>query len=93
MFLNSAVAALEGWQDARNRPGDAVVFGDTREPLSDASLELFRYAGAYMNDTATRIRWRAGDVMLLDNTRVLHARDPFVPPRRVLASLWGERRT
>ena len=31
------------------------------------------------------------DVLLIDNEVAMHARQPFVKPRRVLASLWGPR--
>lgn len=88
-FFNSAVAARQGWADARNDPAQSVVFGDDGAPLDADAAALFDAAHDYMQSRATRLAWRAGDLLLLDNAQVLHARDPFVPPRRVLASLWG----
>lgn len=36
---------------------------------------------------AVEIEWQQGDVALLDNYLVMHARRPFEGPRKVLASL------
>ena len=33
------------------------------------------------------IPWHQGDVMLIDNHACMHSRNPFTPPRRILASL------
>ena len=67
--------------------GQAIVFGDDRSALTDASLALFEHAYYYTHHAARRVRWRSGDLMILDNRRVMHARDPFIPPRRILASM------
>lgn len=88
VFFNSAVAARQGWRDARNDASTAVLFGDGA-PLTPEAAHAFDYAGGYMHAAAHRHPWRAGDVLVIDNERVLHARDTFTPPRRVLASLWG----
>lgn len=42
---------------------------------------------ALCEEAAVEIAWQAGDVALLDNFLVMHARRPFEGPRRVLASL------
>ncbi len=34
-----------------------------------------------------RERWEAGDVLLVDNVRTAHAREPFEGPREVMVSL------
>lgn len=90
VFFCSATAARAGWRDSRNDPKTSVVYGDDRTQLSEAANSFFDYASEYMHDTATRVAWKRGDVLVLDNTRVMHARDSFTPPRRILASLWGE---
>ena len=33
------------------------------------------------------MNWQVGDVVLIDNTAVMHARKPFVGERKVVASL------
>lgn len=88
-FFNSAVAVHEGWRDARNDPRRSLVFGDGAL-LSDRSLRLLHDAAKYMHAHAWRKPWRAGDVLIVDNRQVLHAREKFVAPRRVLVSMWKE---
>ncbi|GAA6038829.1 hypothetical protein JCM8097_002916 [Rhodosporidiobolus ruineniae] len=39
-------------------------------------------------DVRVLVKWELGDVLLLDNHLVQHAREPWVGDRRVLASLW-----
>lgn len=90
-FFNSAVAARRAWRDRRNDPDQAIVFADDGAPLDRAARAALDDAGRYMDAHRSRFSWRAGDLLLLDNRQVLHARESFVPPRRVLASLWGER--
>mmetsp|Transcript_19096 Transcript_19096/g.47726 ORF Transcript_19096/g.47726 Transcript_19096/m.47726 type:complete len:433 (+) Transcript_19096:300-1598(+) len=42
-----------------------------------------------MKRSSVAFQWKAGDVLLLHNDLAMHSRETFVPPRRVLASLWG----
>lgn len=88
-FFNSAVAARKGWKDVRNDPEKSIVYADTCEPLNTEAKMLLDAASHYMDANAVRVQWQAGDLLLLDNQQMLHARDPFTPPRRILASLWG----
>lgn len=36
----------------------------------------------------SHVSWEAGDVLLLDNIAVQHARKPWERPRKLLATLW-----
>jgi len=85
VFFNSMVAAFTGWYDARNVGEKAIVLGDG-SPVNAAAL---RAVAKFMDERRVAFRWRKGDVLLLDNTIAMHARETFVPPRRVLASLRG----
>lgn len=87
-FFNSACGARLGWSDVRNDPSKAIVFGDDQTPLHSEAAALFDEAAQYMDANAARIPWQRGDLLLLDNRQVLHARETFTPPRRILASLW-----
>lgn len=63
-----------------------ALYGDgsliPREYL-DSALEIIR-------DTRSLFSWTKGDVLLLDNHAVQHAREPWTGNRKLLASLWDE---
>jgi len=40
-----------------------------------------------MKEICISITWQYGDILLLDNRTVMHSRNPYVGPRRILASL------
>ncbi|XP_065869419.1 clavaminate synthase-like protein At3g21360 [Euphorbia lathyris] len=82
-WFNSVVAAYTGWDDKRNDPVKAVTFGNG-EALPG---EIIHDCQKILEDESVVVPWQKGDVLLLDNLAVLHARKSFVPPRRVLASL------
>ncbi|XP_047958858.1 clavaminate synthase-like protein At3g21360 [Salvia hispanica] len=82
-WFNSMVAAYTGWEDKRNDPKKAVTFGNG-DPLPDHIIyDCLRI----LEEESVAIPWQKGDVLLIDNLAVLHARKPFTPPRRILASL------
>lgn len=92
-FFNSVVGARKGWSDARNRPDTAVVYADDATSLDDECARLFDAAGAHMEDHAYPTVWERGDVLLLDNRQILHARASFAGSRRILTSLWNSARS
>lgn len=83
LFHNALVAVFLGWTDARNSGPESVRYGDGGALAAD-DVEAVRQI---MSSLAVDIPWEAGDVMLLDNQRAMHARRPFTPPRRILAYL------
>ncbi|KAJ3060835.1 hypothetical protein HK102_009340, partial [Quaeritorhiza haematococci] len=83
-WFNSIIAAYTGWQDSRNDRTKAVVYGDGT-PLPADKLERIK---AIMDECCVKVDWQVGDVMLVDNWVSMHAREPFVGKRRILASLW-----
>ncbi|XP_023515356.1 clavaminate synthase-like protein At3g21360 [Cucurbita pepo subsp. pepo] len=83
IWFNSMVAAYTGWEDARNDPVKAVTFGDGTPLPADIIYDCLRI----LEEESVAIPWQKGDVLLIDNWAVLHSRRPFLPPRRVLASL------
>ena len=82
-FFNAIIAAYTGWTDSRNDPRKAVCMANG-EPMNCAILEAT--AGA-MEQEAVAFKWEKGDVLMIDNRLVLHARRPFTGPRRILASI------
>jgi alpha-ketoglutarate-dependent taurine dioxygenase len=43
---------------------------------------------AILDESSVSFTWKQGDVLLIDNRQVLHARKSFETPRRVLAVLF-----
>jgi hypothetical protein len=83
IFHNALAAVFLGWTDTRNSGPKSVHYGDGT-PLDADDVAAVDEA---MQALSVDIPWQQGDLMLLDNVRAMHARRPFVPPRRVLAYL------
>ena len=70
-------------------PSKAICFGDGSE-LDDDSVNALFELGKFMEKTCTTWQWESGDVLIIDNATVMHARNDFTPPRKILASLIGK---
>lgn len=82
-FFNQLIAASQGWKDDRNDPSRAITHGDG----SPLNFDAVRTAVQIADELTFDLQWQSGDVALVDNYRVMHARRPFTGTRRVLASL------
>lgn len=82
-FFNQLIAASQGWKDSRNDPSKAITHGDGT-PLDFRAVQT---AVEIADEITFDVKWQNGDVVLVDNFRVMHARRPFTGTRRVLASL------
>ena len=60
-----------------------AFFGDG-STISDEDIALI---GEAYERCAVRFDWRAGDVLMLDNMLVAHARDPYQGPRKVVVAM------
>jgi alpha-ketoglutarate-dependent taurine dioxygenase len=60
--------------------------GSDLEPAVLAELR-----SAYLAEQVS-FRWRAGDILMLDNMLVAHGRQPFTPPREVVVGMAGPTR-
>ncbi len=58
-------------------------YGDG-EPFTSEDLAAVREAAT---TTSLAIRWRPGDLLMIDNMTVLHGRQPFTGPRRILVAM------
>lgn len=87
-FLN-AIDANTLWPPHINKDGKyqpPAFYGDG----SLIPREYFDSAVDIINTTRAMVTWQRGDVLLLDNHAVQHAREPWTGERRLLASLWDE---
>ena len=82
-FFNQLIAAYCGWKDERNDPSSAVRHGDGTILDADAVAT----AGKIADEITFYMNWQVGDIVVIDNTVVMHARQPFVGKRKVVASL------
>jgi alpha-ketoglutarate-dependent taurine dioxygenase len=60
-----------------------VRYGDGT-PIED---ELVREIEQLYWDTSVQFPWRQGDVIMLDNMLVAHARNPYVGPRKIVVAM------
>ena len=60
-----------------------AYFGDG-SAISDHDIALI---GEAYERCAVRFDWRAGDVLMLDNMLVAHARDPYQGPRKIVVAM------
>ena len=74
---------MVGWEEAGNAPFKTITFGDGTPLPADICYECLKI----FEEECVAIPWQEGDVLLIDNWAVLHARSPTNSPRRVLASL------
>lgn len=72
-----------------NIPSKAICFGDNTELDDDTNSALLEL-GKFMENTCTTWQWKSGDVLIINNATVMHARNDFIPPRKILASLIGK---
>ena len=86
-FYNSILAAHLGWSDARNYGPHSVRFADGGRIPSAFVDDVYRAA----HREAYRVRWRVGDVLLVDNSVAMHARETFSGARRLWTLLVSER--
>jgi alpha-ketoglutarate-dependent taurine dioxygenase len=77
-----ARAALASIMPERDFPHHAC-FADG-SPFDEADLAHIR---AVMADEERVFQWQPGDVLLCDNYLVMHGRQPFTGPRRILAAM------
>lgn len=84
VFYNSLIAAATGWNDDRNVGARCVTFADG----TPVDQEVVRDIASYMQDTQDTFDWRKGDLLIIDNSATMHSREPFTPPRTILASMY-----
>lgn len=83
VFFNQLLAAHAGWRRTEDEHWPLLAFGD-QTPLPTTCLDD---ALAIAEDNTLNHAWRTGDIVFLDNTRMMHGRRPFEGSRSVLAAL------
>ncbi|KAH9714094.1 clavaminate synthase-like protein [Citrus sinensis] len=83
IWFNSIVMAYTCWKDTQNDPVKAVTFGNGSPLPEDIVYDCMKI----LEEECVAIPWQNGDVLLIDNLAVLHARRSSSRPRHILASL------
>lgn len=87
MFFNTVHIAYEGLNDRHNtEPKKASIFrnGDYMPARAMDNLKEALWSNS------VQFKWQAGDVLVVDNIQVQHARNDFRGPRKVLVSMYQE---
>ncbi|EPS67856.1 hypothetical protein M569_06917, partial [Genlisea aurea] len=83
IWFNSIALTYEACMDKGLDLSEMLTFGDG----TPMPIEVVRDCVKLLDEESVALPWEKGDVLLVDNLAVLHARNPFTPPRRILASL------
>jgi len=83
VWFNSIVAVYIGWNDSRHVGENCVHFGDGTPLPKEAVLSC----RDLMDKICVNHKWEHGDVLMIDNRIAMHARRPFVGPRKIYAYL------
>ncbi|KAK0643287.1 hypothetical protein B0T16DRAFT_391837 [Cercophora newfieldiana] len=95
-FFNNAVSRfLNALDNDTLLPPHINSAGQYQPPVfyGDDSLiprEYLEAAVEHIYTTRSLVTWKEGDVIVLDNHSVQHAREPWTGNRKLLASLWDE---
>jgi alpha-ketoglutarate-dependent taurine dioxygenase len=76
-------AAFEAVFQAEDEFPNNTLYGDGT-PIEAQVVEELRQA---YRDCTTTFTWQVGDVLMLDNMLVAHAREPYRGPRRILTAM------
>ena len=88
--IHAPIARLVGGArtQVRSHPYQAPVLGPD-EAADWPFVERWGRAVAAARMTGPRFRLQAGDMICIDNYRLLHGRDAFVEPERKVVSIWA----
>jgi alpha-ketoglutarate-dependent taurine dioxygenase len=77
------LAVYTGWNDSRNSGEEAVKLSDGKK----LDKEMIQYLETLKKENMVAYKWQNCDIVMIDNYTVMHARNTFTPPRRILACL------
>jgi hypothetical protein len=82
-FFNSIIAVYNGWNDERN-DGKASIVDIDDKPLNSDFMDALN---TFADEQKVEFEWQQEDVLMIDNRVTMHSRSPFIPPRRLYASI------
>lgn len=85
LFSNAIIAARMGWIDKLNDPSKSIQYSDG----TYVDKEFVDDLNDFIDQEKVTFEWQQGDVLMIDNTITMHSRNPFTPPRKILATIRG----
>tara|TARA_B100000945_G_scaffold43039_1_gene29240 strand:- start:3976 stop:5817 length:1842 start_codon:yes stop_codon:yes gene_type:complete len=83
IFCNSVIAAYLGWNDNLNNGKTAVEYYDN----TFIEEEFIENINEFINDNKIEFKWEKGDILMIDNSMVMHSRNNFTPPREIITTI------
>ena len=80
VFFNQLIAAYLGWKGVKENPDSALTFGDGSSIPRQGLDRIAEMSEQFTYDLA----WQDGDVVLIDNRRVMHGRRSYQGDRKRL---------
>ena len=84
-FVNSIVAARLGWNDVRNNGENAVTYSDGTTIEKSLALDIENQ----MQKKSIKFKWQKGDILLIDNSVMMHSRSTFSGERLLYTRISG----
>lgn len=82
-FCNSIIAAYCGWNDNINDGKYAIKYCDGNFIEEEFILDVMEF----IEKNKITFNWQKGDVLLIDNQLVMHSRNTFELPRKILTTI------
>tara|TARA_B100001989_G_C24550217_1_gene473924 strand:+ start:2166 stop:4013 length:1848 start_codon:yes stop_codon:yes gene_type:complete len=82
-FFNSIIAAYTGWNDDLNVGEKSVQCYDDEYIEPYFIKDLLNY----IEKEKIQFKWKKGDVLMIDNTIMMHSRNTYVPPRKLYTTI------
>ena len=73
---------------SNERPQKTFIYGDGSQLDRDCKNSLYTI-GQWAMKNSYKVQWQKHDVLVLYNKTIMHARENFVPPRKIMVSLVG----
>jgi hypothetical protein len=81
-WYNNILPIYYALNGVRHASESAVVFGDN----TNLNPIVIQRCKDIIDDNKVEFKWQKGDILLIDNSLVLHARNSFTPPRSLLVA-------
>ncbi|HMP05570.1 MAG TPA: TauD/TfdA family dioxygenase, partial [Lacipirellulaceae bacterium] len=91
-FLGSSPEEKAEADRLRPKMSKRFFYHSTHADGSEISVEDLETIRKTIDDTMTMFDWKVGDLLICDNKLVSHGRQPYTPPRKILAALAADNR-